>query len=135
MLGNYSIPPKTYFEIASLGYLLILYLISFHDPNRNIRTYRVFRILELDMLLALVVSILTYTFAFPELGTPIPVCMMLRTMDSVMCVLASRIFAIYLFAYIDTDKRLMPLSVIGNIIFSVYLICMVLNLFFKFIFW
>ena len=135
MLGNYSIPPKTYFEIASLGYLLILYLISFHDPNRNIRTYRVFRILELDMLLALVVSILTYTFAFPELGTPIPVCTMLRTMDSVMCVLASRIFAIYLFAYVDTDQRLKPISVIGNIIFSVYLICMVMNLFFKFILW
>ena len=102
MLGNYSIPPKTYFEIASLGYLLILYLISFHDPNRNIRTYRVFRILELDMLLALVVSILTYTFAYPELGTPIPVCTMLRTMDSVMCVLASRIFAIYIFAYVNS---------------------------------
>ena len=94
MFGNYSFPPKTYFEIASLGYLLVLYLISFHDSDRNkIRSYKIFRYLEVNMLLALIVSIMTYTFAFPESGTPIPVCTLLRTLDSIMCVMASRIFA------------------------------------------
>ena len=54
MLHNYSIPPKTYFEIASLGYLLVLYLISFNDSNRErIRTYKLFRSLEINMLIAL----------------------------------------------------------------------------------
>ncbi len=136
MFGNYSFPPKTYFEIASLGYLLVLYLISFHDANRNkIRSYKIFRYLEVNMLLALVVSILTYTFAFPELGTPIPVCTLLRTLDSIMCVMASRIFAVYLLAYVDTDGNLKTISLIGNILFGIYLICMVLNLTFKFILW
>lgn len=136
MLGNYSIPPKTYFEIASLGYLLVLYLISFNDATRNkIRSYKLFRYLEINMLLALIVSILTYTFAFPELGTPIPVCTVLRTMDSIMCVMASRIFAVYLLAYVDTDKRYKVISTIGNIIITVYLVLMILNLPLKFILW
>ena len=136
MIGNYTIPPKTYFEIASLGYLLVLYLISFHDVTRNkIRSYKLFRNLEINMLLALIVSILTYTFAFPELGTPIPICTVLRTLDSILCVMASRVFAVYLFAYVDTDGRLKVLSAIGNIIFAVYLILMLLNLPLKFILW
>ncbi|MCR5735514.1 MAG: response regulator [Lachnospiraceae bacterium] len=136
MSGNYSLPPKTYFEIASLGYLLVLYLISFHDAIRNkIRSYKLFRYLEINMLLALIVSILTYTFAFPELGTPIPVCTVLRTMDSIMCVMASRIFAIYVLAYVDTNRNLKVISVIGNIIFAAYLVLMVLNLSLKFILW
>ncbi len=136
MLGNYSLPPKTYFEIASLGYLLVLYLLSFHDTTRNvIRSYKLFRYLEINMLLALIVSILTYTFAYPELGTPIPVCTVLRTMDSIMCVMASRIFAIYLLAYVDTERKLKSVSVVGNIIFASYLVLMILNLPLKFILW
>ena len=102
MLNNYTIPPKTYFEIASLGYLLVLYLISFNDPNRKrLRSYKLFRNLEVNMLLALVVSILTYIFAYPELGTPLFICTILRTMDSIMCVMAARLFAIYLMEYVD----------------------------------
>lgn len=136
MFGNYSFPPKTYFEIASLGYLLVLYLISFHDSTRNrIRSYKIFRYLEINMLLALVVSILTYTFAFPELGTPIPVCTVLRTMDSIMCVMASRIFAVYLLAYVDTERRLKIISIIGNILFTTYIVLMILNLPLKFVLW
>ncbi|MCR4658442.1 MAG: response regulator [Lachnospiraceae bacterium] len=136
MFENYQILPKTYFEIASLGYLSVLYLISFHDTNRNsIRSYKLFRYLEVNMLLALFVSILTYTFAYPELGTPIPICTILRTMDSIMCVMASRVFAVYLLAYVDTEGKLKKVSIIGNVIFSVYLILMILNLFFKFILW
>ncbi|MCR5788326.1 MAG: response regulator [Lachnospiraceae bacterium] len=136
MFDNYSIPQKTYFEIASLGYLAVLYLISFHDPNREkIRSYKLFRYLEVNMLLALIVSVLTYTFAYPELGTPIPVCTILRTMDSIMCVMASRIFAVYLLAYVDTDGRLKPVMRIGNILIGTYLLLMLLNLPFKFILW
>ena len=136
MFGNYSFPPKTYFEIASLGYLIVMYLMSFHDESRNkIRSYKLFRYLEINMLLALIVSILTYTFAFPELGTPIPVCTLLRTMDSIMCVMASRIFAVYLLAYVDTDRRYRMISVIGNILFATYLVLMILNLPLKFILW
>lgn len=136
MFDKYSIPPKTYFEIASLGYLAVLYLISFHDPNREkIRSYKLFRYLEINMLLALIVSVLTYTFAYPELGTPIPVCTVLRTMDSIMCVMASRIFAVYLLAYVDTDGRLKPVMRIGNILIGTYLLLMLLNLPFKFILW
>ena len=97
MIGNYVIPPKVYFEIASLGYMLVLYLISFNDSNRRrIRSYKYFRYLVVNMLLALIVSILTYIFSYPELGTPLFVCTILRTMDSIMCVMESRIFAIYL---------------------------------------
>ncbi|MBQ7586636.1 MAG: hypothetical protein IJT37_01250, partial [Lachnospiraceae bacterium] len=59
----YSIPPKTYFEISSLGFLMVLYLLSFLDPNRKVRSFRLFRNLEINMILALIVSILTYTFA------------------------------------------------------------------------
>lgn len=136
MFGNYSFPPKTYFEIASLGYLLVLYLISFHDSDRNkIRSYKIFRYLEVNMLLALIVSIMTYTFAFPESGTPIPVCTLLRTLDSIMCVMASRIFAIYLLTYVDTEGRYKTISLIGNILFTTYLALMILNLPFKFILW
>ncbi len=136
MFGNYSFPPKTYYEIASLGYLLVLYLISFHDADRNkIRSYKIFRHLEINMLLALVVSILTYTFAFPELGTPISVCTLLRTLDSIMCVMASRIFAVYLLAYVDTEGRYKKISAIGNILFAAYLVLMILNLPLKFILW
>ncbi len=136
MFGNYSFPPKTYFEIASLGYLLVLYLISFHDSDRNkIRSYKIFRYLEVNMLLALIVSIMTYTFAFPESGTPIPVCTLLRTLDSIMCVMASRIFAIYLLTYVDTEGRYKTISLIGNILFATYLALMILNLPFKFILW
>ena len=84
MIANYEIPPKTFFEIASLGYLLVLYLISFRDKTRGaFRSYKLFRQLEVIMLLALFVSILTYTFAIPELGTPLFVCTILRTMDSI----------------------------------------------------
>ena len=118
MFGNYSFPPKTYFEIASLGYLLVLYLISFNDQNRSFFSYKLFRYLEINMLLALVVSILTYTFAYPQLGTPIAVCTILRTMDSIMCVMASRIFAVYLMAYVDTEGRWKKISLIGNILFA-----------------
>ena len=136
MIANYPIPSKTYFEIASLGYLLVLYLISFHDNNRTtFRSYKLFRYLEVNMLLALFVSILTYTFAYPELGTPLFVCTILRTMDSIMCVMASRVFAVYLISYVDTEGRLKPVSVIGNILFAVYLILMILNLPLKFILW
>ena len=136
MTANYTIPPKTYFEIASLGYLLVLYLISFRDKNRGTsRSYKLFRYLEINMLLALVVSVLTYTFAYPELGTPIPVCTLLRTMDSVMCVMASRIFAVYLMEYVDTEGRMKNVSLIGNILFYTYLFLMVLNLPLKFILW
>ena len=87
------------------------------------------------MLLALIVSILTYTFAYPELGTPLFVCTILRTMDSIMCVMASRIFAVYLMTYVDAEGKLKALSIIGNIIFSVYLILMILNLPLKFVLW
>ena len=127
MIGNYTIPPKTYFEIASLGYLMVLYLISFNDSNRDrIRAYKLFRSLEINMLVALVVSILTYVFAYPELGTPIFICTILRTMDSIMCVMASRIFAVYLLAYVDTDGRLKPVMRIGNILIGTYLLLMLL---------
>ena len=136
MIANYPVPPKTYFEIASLGYLLVLYLISFGDKNRDsFRSYKLFRYLEINMLLALVVSIMTYTFAYPELGTPIPVCTLLRTMDSIMCVMASRIFAVYLMAYVDAESRLKKVSIIGNILFFTYLFLMILNLPLKFILW
>ena len=135
-MANYSIPPKTYFEIASFGYLLVLYLISFGDKNRGIfRSYKLFRQLEICMILALVVSVLTYTFAYPELGTPLYVCTVLRTLDSIMCVMASRVFAIYLMEYVDADRRLKKVSIIGNIIFITYLSLMFLNLFLKFILW
>ncbi len=136
MMANYPIPPKTYFEIASLGYLFVLYLISFRDKNRDrFRSYKIFRYLEINMLLALVVSILTYTFAYPELGTPLYVCTILRTMDSIMCVMASRIFAVYLMEYVDSEGRLKYVSIIGNIIFYSYIVLMVLNLYFKFVLW
>ena len=135
-MSSYTIPPKTYFEIASLGYLLVMYLISFRDKNREtIRSYKLFRYLEIDMLLALFVSILTYTFAYPELGTPLPVCTVLRTMDSIMCIMASRIFAIYMMEYVDSERRLKIVSVIGNIIFYTYLTLMILNIPLKFILW
>ena len=136
MIANYPIPSKTFFEIASLGYLLVLYLISFNDKNRGtFRSYKLFRHLEINMMLALIVSILTYTFAYPELGTPLPVCTLLRTMDSIMCVMASRVFAVYLMEYVDSEGRLKTVSVIGNILFFTYLILMILNLHFKFILW
>ncbi|MCR5672595.1 MAG: response regulator [Lachnospiraceae bacterium] len=136
MLANYTIPPKTFFEIASLGYLLVLYLISFRDKNRgNYRSYKLFRYLEINMILALAVSILTYTFAYPELGAPLYVCTLLRTLDSVMCVMASRIFAIYMMEYVDSEGKLKKVSQIGNILFFSYLILMILNLPLKFILW
>ncbi|MCR5324972.1 MAG: response regulator [Lachnospiraceae bacterium] len=136
MLENYTIPPKTYFEIASLGYLCVQYLLSLNDPNRKrFRSYKIFRNLVVNMILALVVSILTYVFAYPELGTPIFVCTILRTLDSIMCVMASRIFAIYMMEYVDSDRRLKWVRIIGNVIFSVYLALMLLNLPFKFILW
>jgi len=136
MITGYTIPPKTYFEIASFGYLIVLFLISFNDKNRGtLRSDKLFRRLEINMILALLVSVLTYTFAYPELGTPLWVCTILRTMDSVMCVMASRIFAIYLMEYVDSEGRLKKISVIGNIIFFSYLILMILNLYFKFILW
>ncbi len=136
MFANYTIPPKTYFEIASLGYLAVLYLISFYDPNRNNqRAYTLFRVLELNMLLALVVSILTYVFAFPELGTPIALCTLLRSMDSILCVMASRTFSVYLMEYIDNDGRYKVISVIGSILFYTYLALMLLNLPFHFVLW
>ena len=136
MLGNYTIHPKTFFEIASLGFLMVLYLISFNDPNRKrLRSYKLFRSLEVNMLLALVVSILTYVFAYPELGTPIFVCTILRTLDSVMCVMASRLFAIYLMEFVDTGRNLKWIGIVGNIIFAVYLVLMILNIPLKFILW
>ncbi len=136
MLHNYSIPPKTYFEIASLGYLLVLYLISFNDSNRErIRTYKLFRSLEINMLIALFVSILTYVFAYPELGTPIVICTILRTMDSIMCVMASRIFVVYMLEYVDSAKKFKWIRVVGNAIFGLYLALMILNLPLKFILW
>ncbi|MCR5428187.1 MAG: hypothetical protein K6F16_04245, partial [Lachnospiraceae bacterium] len=136
MLHNYSIPPKTYFEIASLGYLLVLYLISFNDSNRErIRTYKLFRSLEINMLIALFVSILTYVFAYPELGTPIFICTILRTMDSIMCVMASRIFVVYMLEYVDSAKKFKWIRVFGNAIFGLYLALMILNLPLKFILW
>jgi len=135
-VANYSVPPKTFFEISSLGYLLVMYLISFRDKNREkSRSYALFRYLEINMILALSVSILTYTFAFPELGTPIPVCMALRTMDSVMCVMASRVFVIYLMEYVDSQRKLKAVAIIGNVIFYTYLVLMLLNIKFKFILW
>ncbi|MBR6451553.1 MAG: response regulator [Lachnospiraceae bacterium] len=113
-----------------------MYLISSYDPNRTyFRSYKLFRTLEINMLLALIVSILTYTFAYPELGTPLAVCTILRTMDSIMCVMASRIFAVYLMTYVDAEGKLKALSIIGNIIFSIYLILMILNLPLKFVLW
>ena len=136
MFQNYTVPPKTFFEIASLGYLLVLYLISFNDSNRErIRSYKLFRTLEINMLIALTVSILTYVFAYPELGTPLFVCTILRTLDSIMCVMASRIFAIYMLEYVDTGKSLKWIGIIGNILFSVYLGIMLLNLPLKFVLW
>ena len=136
MLANYSVPPKTYFEIASLGYLAVLYLISFNDKNRNkIRSYTLFRKLEVNMLLALTVSILTYVFSYPELGTPIFVCMLFRTMDSILCVTASRSFSVYLLEYIDTNSKVRVISLVGNIIYASYLALMVLNIPFRFILW
>ena len=136
MLHNYSIPPKTYFEIASLGYLLVLYLISFNGSNRErIRTYKLFRSLEINMLIALFVSILTYVFAYPELGTPIVICTILRTMDSIMCVMASRIFVVYMLEYVDSAKKFKWIRVVGNAIFGLYLALMILNLSLKFILW
>ncbi len=136
MLHNYFIPPKTYFEIASLGYLLVLYLISFNDSNRErIRAYKLFRSLEINMLVALVVSILTYVFAYPELGTPIFICTILRTMDSIMCVMASRIFVVYLLEYVDNAKKYKWIRIVGNAVFGVYLALMILNLPLKFILW
>ncbi len=136
MIANYPVPPKTYFEIASLGYLLVLYLISFRDKNRGTyRSYKLFRYLEIIMLLALLVSVLTYTFAVPELGTPLAICTLLRTMDSILCVMASRIFAVYLMEYVDSEGRLKKVSLIGNIIFFSYLALMILNLPLKFILW
>ncbi|MBO7402499.1 MAG: hypothetical protein J6U10_05865, partial [Lachnospiraceae bacterium] len=132
----YTIPPKTYFEIASLGYLLVLYLISFNDPNRKrFRSYELFRALEINMLLALLVSVLTYVFAYPELGTPIFICTILRTMDSIMCVMASRVFAIYLLESVDSGKSLKVIGTVGNVIFAVYIGLMLLNLPLKFILW
>ena len=136
MLSNYTVQPKTYFEIASLGYLLVLFIISFGDKNRDrLRSYKLFRHLEFNMLLALLTSILTYTFSYPELGTPLFVCTILRTMDSILCIMASRIFAIYVMEYVDSEGRLKYVSIIGNIIFYTYLVLMVLNIFFKFVLW
>ena len=136
MLHNYSIPPKTYFEIASHGYMLVLYLISFNDSNRErIRAYKLFRSLEINMLVALIVSILTYVFAYPELGTPIFICTILRTMDSIMCVMASRIFVVYLLEYVDNAKKYKWIRIVGNAVFGVYLALMILNLPLKFILW
>jgi signal transduction histidine kinase/ActR/RegA family two-component response regulator len=135
MMGMYSFPPKTYFEIASFFYLLILYLISFQDPGRYVRSSKLFRMLELNMLLALVASILTYTFAIPEYGTPLAVCMLLRTLDSVLSVTSSRSFTLYLHSYVDTSRRLERLTVVGNVLFYVYLALMLLNIPLKFVLW
>ena len=136
MIANYTILPKTFFEISSLGYLLVMYLISFRDKNREkSRSYALFRYLEINMILALFVSILTYTFAFPEMGTPIPICTMLRTLDSVMCVMASRVFAIYLMEYVDSQGKLKIVSIIGNVIFYTYIVLMLLNINLKFVLW
>ena len=111
MLANYSIPPKTFYEIASFGYLLVLFLISFRDKNReSFLSYKYFRYLEVNMLLALLVSVLTYTFAYPELGTPLYICTILRTLDSIFSVMASRIFAVYLMEYVDSEGRMRNVS-------------------------
>ena len=87
------------------------------------------------MMLALIVSILTYVFAFPELGTPIFICTILRTLDSIMCVMASRIFAVYLMEYVDSKRKRKWIRIVGNAIFSIYLVLMVLNIPLKFILW
>ncbi|MCR4589914.1 MAG: response regulator [Lachnospiraceae bacterium] len=113
-----------------------MYLLSFRDKNReSSRSYKLFRNLEIVMLLALAGSILTYTFAKPELGTPLSICTLLRTMDSIMCVMASRLFAVYLMEYVDSEGRMKTVSMIGNILFLAYLILMILNLPLKFILW
>ena len=136
MLTNYSIPPKTYYEIASFGYLLVLYLLSFRDKKRaSFRSYKYFQLLEINMLLALLVSVMTYTFAYPELGTSLAVCTLLRTMDSIMCIMASRIFAVYLMEYVDSEGRQKKVKLVGDIILGVYLTLMILNIPFKFILW
>ncbi len=136
MIANYPIPPKTFFEIASFGYMLILYLLSFRDKNRgSFSSYKLFRHLETIMLLALTVSIMTYTFAVPELGTPLYICTILRTFDSILCVMASRIFAVYLMEYVGTEGGQKTISIIGNILFFTYLALMILNLPLKFVLW
>ncbi|MCR5023782.1 MAG: response regulator [Lachnospiraceae bacterium] len=136
MIANYPIPPKTFFEIASFGYMLILYLLSFRDKNRgSFSSYKLFRHLETIMLLALAVSIMTYTFAVPELGTPLYICTILRTFDSILCVMASRIFAVYLMEYVGTEGGQKTISIIGNILFFTYLALMILNLPLKFVLW
>lgn len=136
MLANYSIPPKTFYEIASFGYLLVLFLISFRDKNReSFLSYKYFRYLEVNMLLALLASVLTYTFAYPELGTPLYICTILRTLDSIFSVMASRIFAVYLMEYVDSEGRMRNVLKIGNVLLGAYLVLMILNIPFKFILW
>ena len=126
MLANYSIPPKTFYEIASFGYLLVLFLISFRDKNReSFLSYKYFRYLEVNMLLALLVSVLTYTFAYPELGTPLYICTILRTLDSIFSVMA----------YVDSEGRMRNVLKIGNVLLGAYLVLMILNIPFKFILW
>ncbi|MBR4806887.1 MAG: response regulator [Lachnospiraceae bacterium] len=136
MFANYTIPPKTYYEIASFGYLLVLLLLSFRDKKRgSYRSYKYFRYLQFNMLLALLVSVATYTFAYPELGTPLYICTILRTLDSVMSVMASRTFAVYLMEYVDSERRMRLFLLVGNVILGAYLVLMVLNINMKFILW
>lgn len=87
------------------------------------------------MILALAVSVLTYTFAYPELGTPLSVCTLLRTMDSVMCIMASRIFAVYVMEYVDSEGRQKSVQMVGKVILGIYLTLMILNIPFKFVLW
>ena len=130
---NYSIPAKTYFELAAFSYLLVLHIISTFETGVRTRTTRLFRSFEYVMLAALLISVATYTFAIPELGTPIWVCKILRTMDSAACVLAAQQYALYMVAGIDEDGKHRILAVIDWVVFGIYGLLMIINLFVPFV--
>jgi signal transduction histidine kinase/ActR/RegA family two-component response regulator len=130
---SYSIPPKSYFELAAFAYLMVLHIISTFESGVKTRTAKRFRYFEFFMLGALVVSVLTYTFALPELGTPIWVCKILRTMDSMACVVASQQYALYMVEGIDDKGKYRILSIIDWMVFGVYALLMIINLFVPFI--
>ncbi len=132
---GYTIPAKTYFELAALLYLLVLHIVSTFETGVQTRTTKAFRRFEYVMFAALLNSVLTYTFAIPELGTPLWICMILRTLDSALCVMAAQQYALYMIEGIDDNGKYRILTLIDWVVFGVYGFLMILNLIRPFLLW
>ncbi|MCR5625960.1 MAG: response regulator [Lachnospiraceae bacterium] len=109
---------EIYFDIAALAFTLVLLLILKINDGK-IKTNPGFGYFLLSVIVALIINICTHCFAYPALGVPVPVCMVMRIMDIMASISVTLSLALYFINSVSSSPRS---RLIKKIIIGLYIL-------------